>query len=50
MLAKGAKKSGSGSRIRDQRMYSYDEIIECQEKLNDSDDFQFSIDDVEKEF
>ena len=50
MSAKGTKKSGSGSRIWDQRMYSYDEIIECQEKLNDSDDFQFNIDDVEQEF
>ena len=50
MIAKGAKKSWWGSRIRDQRMYSYDKIMECQEKLNDLNDFQFNIDDVEKEF
>ena len=37
-------------RIGDKRKYSYDEIIECQEKLNDSDEFQFCIDDVEKNF
>ena len=50
MSAKGAKKFGSKSRIRDQRMYSFKEIIKCQEKLNDLNDFQFNIDDVEKEF
>ena len=48
------RSSGNGSkrkpRIGDKRMYSYDEIIECQEKLNDSDEFQFCIDDVEKNF
>ena len=43
-------KTGSGFGIRDQRSYTYDEVIECKEKLYDSDDFQFSIDDVEKEF
>ena len=44
------KKAGSRSRIRDERIYSYDEIIECQEMLNDSFEFQLNIDDVEKEF
>ena len=44
------KISGSSSKIADSRSYTYDEIIECQEKLNDSDDFQFSINVVEKEF
>ena len=48
------KNSGKGStgepRIGDTRIYSYDEIIECQEKLNDSDEFKFCIDDVEKNF
>ena len=39
-----------GSRIGDQRIYSFDEIIKCQERLNDSDDFQFNIEDVEKVF
>ena len=46
--------SGNGfkrkSRIGDKRTYSYDEIIECQEKLNDSDEFQFCIDSGEKNF
>ena len=50
MSSKGVRKAGSGSRIRDERIYSYDEIINCQEKLNDSHEFQFNIDDVEKEF
>ena len=30
-------------------MYSYDEIIECQEKLNDSAEFQFCLDDADRE-
>ena len=49
MNAKRVKKTGSRSRIGDSRSYTYDEVIECQEKLYDSDDFQFNIDDVEKE-
>ena len=48
------RSSGNGSkresRIGDKRTYSYDEIIECQEKLNDSDEFQFCLDDLEKNF
>ena len=44
------RKSKYKSKITDSRVYSYDEIIKCQEKLYDSDDFQFSIDDIEKEF
>ena len=44
------KKKKVGSRIGDKRIYSYDEIIEHQRKLYDSDDFQFNIEDVEKEF
>ena len=44
------KRTRRESRIGDRRVYSYDEIIESQEKLNDSDDFQFCLDDVEKEF
>ena len=43
-----APSNGSRSRIGDQRSYTYDEVIVCQEKLYDSDDFQFSIDDVRK--
>ena len=50
MNTKKVKKTGSGSKVADSRVYSYDEIIECQEKLKHSDDFQFSIEDVEKEF
>ena len=50
MSAKKVKKTRSGSKVTDSRVYLYDEIIECQEKLYSSDDFQFSIDDVEKEF
>ena len=46
MSSKRALKTGS--KIADSRVYSYDKIIECQEKLYDSDDFQFTIDDVEK--
>ena len=32
----------------DTRIYTYDEMIEHQEKLNDSDDFVFDISDMEK--
>ena len=48
MNLKRGKRTGSRSRIGDQRSYTYDEVIVCQEKLYDSDDFQFSIDDVRK--
>ena len=44
------KRSTRKSSIGDKRIYSYDEIIERREKLNDSDEFQFCIDDVEKDF
>ena len=37
-------------KIADSRNYTYDEMIEYQEKFNDFDDFQFDIDDMEKEF
>ena len=50
MNTKKVKKSRSSSKIADSRVYTYNEIIECQEKLNDSVEFQFSIDDVEKDF
>ena len=47
----GAKKIAK-TRIRDSRVYSYDELIEYRPRMEESDDdsFQFSIDDVEKEF
>ena len=50
MRGKGVRKAGSGLRIRDERIYTYHEIIKFQEKLNDSYEFQFNINDVEKEF
>ena len=50
MSSRKGKKSRFYPKIADSRNYTYDEIIECQEKLNDSDEFQFDIDDVEKEF
>ena len=50
MSAKGSKKTGLQSKSREQRVFSYDKIIEGQERLNDLDKFQFNIDDVEKEF
>ena len=43
--SKRAKKSKTGSKVADSRVYWY-EIIKCQEKLYDSDDFQFNIDDI----
>ena len=50
MRMSSGKRSKRESVIGDRRTYSYDEIIECQEKLNDSADFQFCLDDVEKDF
>ena len=44
------KRTKRESRIGDLRVYFYDEITESQEKLNDSDEFHFYLDDVEKEF
>ena len=48
----GAKKIAK-TRIRDTKVYSYDEIIEYRPRMeedSDDDSFRFSIDDVEKEF
>ena len=47
----GAKKI-SKARIRDTRVYSYDELIEYRPRLEDSDDdsFRFNIADAEKQF
>ena len=44
------KRTNRESQGGDRRVYSYDVIIESLEKLNDSDDFQFCVDDIEKEF
>ena len=39
------------TRICDTRVYLYDELIEHRQRMEDDDDsFQFSIDDVEKDF
>ena len=50
MSSRTMKSSHSTQKIADPRVYTYDEMIEYQEKLKDSNDFQFDIDDVEKEF
>ena len=50
MSPKKGKKSRSYPKIANSRNYTYYKIIKCQEKLNTSDEFQFDIDDVEKEF
>ena len=44
------RRSCSYPKIAYSRNYTYDEMIECQEKLNNSDDFQFDIENVEKKF
>ena len=50
MSSRMAKSSRPTPKISDTRIYTYDEMIEHQEKLNDSDDFEFDISDVEKKF
>ena len=50
MRSRMEKRSCSYPKIADSRNFTYDEMIEYQEKLNNSDDFQFDIDDVEKKF
>ena len=50
MRSRTEKRSRSYPKIADSRNYTYDEMIERQEKLNNSNYFQFDIDDVEKEF
>ena len=50
MSSRTMKSSLSSPKIADARVYAYDEMIKYQERLNDSNDFQFDIDDVEKEF
>ena len=43
-MSSGTRKSSrSTPKIADSRVYTYDKMIECQKKLNDSDDFQFDI-------
>ena len=50
MRSRTEKSSRSYPKIADSRNYTYEEMIECPEKLNDSDDFQFDIDNVEKDY
>ena len=50
MRSRTEKRSCFYPKIADSRNYTYDEMIEWQEKLNDSNDVQFDIDDVEKKF
>ena len=42
------KSSPPKPKIADSRVYSYDEMIERRERLNDSDEFEFDISVVEK--
>ena len=48
LSSRTAKSSCSYPKIADTRVYSYDEMIEHQEKLNYSNDFEFDIPDAEK--
>ena len=50
MRRNSGKGSTGESRIGDKKINSYGEIIECREQLNDSDEFQFCLDDIEKDF
>ena len=48
-VSSGTKKK---SRIRDSRVYSYDELIEYRPRMEDSDDdsFRFNVNDTDMEF
>ena len=46
MSSRTVKSSPPNPKIADSRVYPYDEMIEYQEKLNDSDDFEFDISDA----
>ena len=48
MRSRTEKRSRSYLKIADSRNYTYDEMIERQEKLNNSNYFQFDIDDVRR--
>ena len=50
MSSRTAKSSLPTPKIADTRFYTYDEMIEYWEKLNDSNDFEFDISDIEKSF
>ena len=43
MSSRMAKSSRPTPKMSDTRIYTYDEMIEDQEKLNNSDDFEFDI-------
>ena len=48
MSSRMAKSSRPIPKMSDTRIYTYDEMIEHQEKLNDSNDFEFDISHVKK--
>ena len=48
MSSRTMKSSRPKPKIADSRIYLYDEMIECREELNDSDEFEFDISHVEK--
>ena len=50
MSSRMAKSSRPTPKMSDTRIYTYDEMIKHQEKLNDFDDIEFDISDVEKKF
>ena len=48
MSSRIPKSSHPTPKMSDTRIYTYDEMIEHQEKLNYSNDFEFDIPDAEK--
>ena len=43
MSSRMVKRSRPTPKMSDTRIYTYDEVIEHQEKLNNTDDFEFDI-------
>ena len=50
MSSRTGKSSRSYPKLADTRVYTYDEMMEHQEKLIDSDDFEFDISYAETKF
>ena len=48
MSSRIPKSSHPTPKMSDTRIYTYDEMIEHQEKLDDPDDFEFDISNMEK--
>ena len=42
------KSSGPKPKVADARVYLYDDMIECREKLNTSDEYEFDVSNVQK--